>query len=127
MAVGLAQLYTGRVMKLVVVAVVLAGCGKENPNCKPAVDHVFELTVRGPNKEMAAPGKEEQAIIDQIKKQSLDRCNSDGLSVEQRDCILAAKSLTDRSFLTCPALVAKPPRWIIAPIGNPDAIPPEVR
>lgn len=104
-----------------------AGCGEENPNCKPAVEHVFELTVRGPNKEMTAPGAEEQAIIDQVKRQSLDRCNRDGLSVEQRDCILAAKSLADRTFLMCAALVAKPPRWIVAPIGNPDLIPPEQR
>lgn len=129
MALGVAELHARRAMRyvVVVVAVALAGCGEQNPNCKPAVDHVFAITVRGPNQELPAPRADEQAIIDQIKRQALDRCNRDGLSVEQRDCILAAKSLNDRAFLTCPALVAKPPGWIIAPIGNPDLIPSEPR
>lgn len=108
--------------KLALVAVGLAcaiGCNKSSTDCKRAVDHVFMLTLQGPK-----PSSDEQAAIDQIQRMALDRCESEGLSPAQRDCILAAKALSDRQFLMCPALVARPPTWIIAPIGDPDSMLP---
>jgi hypothetical protein len=68
------------------------------------------------------PGSDEQAIIDGVVKLSITQCDGEGLSDAQRDCILAAKSMTDRGFLTCPALVAQKPSWIIAPIGHPELV-----
>ncbi len=107
-------------MRLFFALGLLAACHKPSPNCERAVTHVFALTTAGPPG--SKPHADEQAVIDQIQKASIDRCDGEGLSDAQRDCILAAKSLTDRAFLTCPALVAKPPSWIIAPIGHPEAI-----
>ena len=104
-------------LALVVLAV---GCAKSD--CDRAVHHVFELTTAGPK-----PSAEEQAAIDLVEKASVAKCDEEGLSAAQRDCILAAPSLWDRTFLTCPALVAKHPGWIIAPIGDPDAVPPRMR
>jgi hypothetical protein len=108
-------------MRRILVVAVLAACNSPSPNCKRAVKHVFKLTTHAgpPGTE---PKADEQAIIDQIEKKTLDACTKEGLSDAQRDCILAAKSLFDRTFLTCPALVAKPPSWIIAPIGHPEAV-----
>ena len=68
------------------------------------------------------PKADERAAIDQIKKATMDRCDSEGLSDAQRDCILPARSLDDRAFLMCPALVAKKPSWLIAPIGHPEML-----
>ena len=109
-------------MKALLALALVCGCGKDDASCKQAVDHVFALTLVGPK-----PSADEQRAIDQVRRHTLARCNSEGLSVAQRDCILAAKTLTERTFLTCPALVAKPPSWIIAPIGRPDLVgpPPE--
>lgn len=105
--------------RLAVVALVM-GCGKSD--CDRAVRHVFDLTTMGPK-----PGADEQVAIDAVVKLSVARCEEEGLSDAQRDCILAAPSLWDRTFLTCPALVARKPSWIIAPIGDPDAVPPKLR
>ncbi len=107
-------------MRVFLAFAVLAACHKPSRNCERAVEHVFALVADGPPG--SKPHAEEQAAIDQIQKAANDHCDSEGLSDAQRDCILAAKSLTDRAFLTCPALVARPPSWIIAPIGRPEAI-----
>jgi hypothetical protein len=104
--------------RFALVVAVLAACSKSNPNCEPAVKHVMRLAEGPPG--VPRPKGEEKFVIEQITKQVLQVCNDEGLTEAQRDCILAAKSLTERSFLTCPALVAKPPSWIMAPIGHPD-------
>jgi hypothetical protein len=106
------------IARVIVALALVAGC-KDDPNCKQAVDHVFALMLVGPK-----PSADEQRVIDHVKDQTLGRCNDEGLSVAQRDCILAAKSLTEQTFLTCPALVARPPSWISAPIGRPDLVGP---
>jgi len=108
-------------MRLFLVIAFLAAC-RDTPsgNCERAVKHVVTLTTAGPPG--SKPHADEQSVIDQIAKTSIERCNTEGLSDAQRDCILAAKSLKDRAFLTCPALVAKKPSWIIAPIGQPEVI-----
>jgi len=110
-------------MRYAMIALVglLVACDKPHPNCEKAVKHVFHLTVY-PVEGAPKPGRDEQAVIDQIASKALDSCKSEGLSDAQRDCIVAAKSLTERSFLMCPALVAKPPTWIIAPIGHPELL-----
>lgn len=108
-------------MRLVLASlVVLAACSKSNPNCERAVRHVMTLSLGPPG--TPAPSSDEQAVIDQIARVTLERCTDEGLSDAQRDCILAAPSLTDRTFLTCPALVATRPSWIIAPIGEPERL-----
>ena len=106
-------------MRLVLLGLAcLVGCGDSNPDCARAVRHVLELTTSvGPK-----PSAEEQAVIDEVGRQSTKQCEREGLSTAQRDCILAAKSLDDRAFLMCPALVAKKPSWIIAPIGHPEVL-----
>ncbi|HEY5926042.1 MAG TPA: hypothetical protein VIV11_30360 [Kofleriaceae bacterium] len=105
-------------MRLVLVALAgLVGCGDSNSDCARAVRHVFDLTTK-----VGKPGAEEQAVIDQIARQTTRACEREGLSAAQRDCILAAKALDDRQFLMCPALVAKKPSWIIAPIGHPEVL-----
>ena len=108
-------------MRTVVFAILLAACKQSTtPNCERAVTHVFALTTQGPK-----PGADEQAMIDEIVKMTKQRCDEEGLSDAQRDCILAAKSLLeDRTFLMCPALVEKKPSWLVAPIGHPEAVDP---
>ncbi len=98
----------------------IAACSKPSPDCERATRHVLDLVTSGPPD--SKPSAEEQGVIDQIHKAALERCTDEGLSAAQRDCILAAPSLMDRAFLTCPALVAKPPTWIKAPIGHPEVI-----
>lgn len=105
-------------MKLATILVLAAACHKPSANCERAVKHVVTLTLVAGTK----PKADEQAAIDQIEKGTMDQCDSEGLSDAQRDCILAARSLDDRTFLMCPALVAKPPSWIFAPIGHPEVI-----
>jgi hypothetical protein len=107
-------------MRLALVLALLAACHKPNPSCERAVKHVIALTTQGPPG--SEPKDDEKSAIDQVIKVSIDRCDDEGLSDAQRDCILAAKSLTDREFLMCPALVAKKPTWIIAPIGHPEML-----
>ena len=102
---------------LLLLAGVVACNSDADVRCERGVRHVFALTVVGPK-----PGAEEQAVIDQIVDQTLAECRREGLSQAQLDCILAARALTDRSFLTCPALVARKPSWIIAPIGQPELL-----
>ena len=108
-----------QVMRVVLLGLLVA-CGKSNPNCEPAVKHVMRLAEGPPGTK--PPSGEERSVIDHVVKISIDRCNDEGLSDAQRDCIVAAKSLDDRTFLMCPALVAKKPSWIIAPIGHPEVL-----
>ncbi len=107
-------------MRIVLLLLVFGACHKANPSCEQAVKHVVKMATAGPPG--SEPKADEQRAIDTIVDASIDRCTEEGLSDAQRDCILAAKSLQDRAFLSCPALVAKPPSWIIAPIGHPEAI-----
>lgn len=107
-------------MRLLLVLGLLAACSKPNPNCERAVNHVFTLVTDGPPG--SEPHADEQAIIDQIAKAALGQCRREGLSDAQRDCILAAKTLVEREFITCAALVAKRPTWINAPIGHPEVL-----
>jgi hypothetical protein len=108
-----------RLVLVVALLVSLAGCRKPSSSCERAVKHLIKLTTHAgpPGSE---PKADEQAAIDQIEKITVDACTKEGLSDAQRDCVLAAKSLMERAFLTCPALVAKPPSWIKAPIGHPE-------
>lgn len=107
-------------MRILIALAFVTACHKPSPNCERAVRQVIALTTAGPPD--SKPKADEQAVIDQVQHASIDRCNAEGLSDAQRDCILAAKSLRDRAFLTCPALVKTPPTWIIAPIGHPEAL-----
>ncbi|MBL0219575.1 MAG: hypothetical protein IPQ07_37630 [Myxococcales bacterium] len=107
-------------MRTLVLLLAVCACHKTDPNCERAVKHVIGLTTAGPPG--SEPKADEQRVIDQVVQASIDRCSDEGLSEAQRDCVLAAKSLRDRSFLMCPALVAKPPSWIIAPIGHPEVL-----
>lgn len=108
-------------MRTLALVLALGACQKATPNCERAVKHLIVLTTTAgpPGSE---PGADEQRAIDKIVEITIDRCSDEGLSDAQRDCILAAKSLDDRAFLMCPALVEKKPSWIIAPIGNPELI-----
>ena len=105
-------------LRSIVVLALLAGCDKPHPNCERAVNHLFALITAGPPE--SRPAADEQAAIDQVKRMSLEQCKKEGLSDAQRDCIVAAKSMMEREFLMCPALVAKQPTWILAPIGHPE-------
>ena len=107
-------------MRTIALLVLLGACHKTDPNCERAVKHVIALTTAGPPG--SAPSGEEQRAIDQVVDMSIDRCTDEGLSDAQRDCILAATSLEQRNFLMCPALVAKQPSWLIAPIGHPELL-----
>ncbi len=110
-----------RVLAIALVALVALGaCRKTNPSCERAVKHVIALTTSGPPG--SEPQAEEQRVIDQVIELTIERCSDEGLSDAQRDCILAATSLAERTFLMCPALVAKKPSWVIAPIGHPELI-----
>jgi hypothetical protein len=81
----------------------LAACKPaSNSDCARAVHHLVAVMEEG-----GKPSDDERAAIDQVAKASIERCEKEGLSVAQRDCVLATKSLTDRTFLMCPALVAK--------------------
>lgn len=105
---------------VLLLALLIGGCNRRNPSCERAVKHVFELTTGGPPG--SEPKGEEKAAIDAIRSQTMDVCTREGLSDAQLACILSAKSLFDRAFLMCPALVAKKPSWIIAPIGQPELL-----
>lgn len=69
------------------------------------------MTTAGPPG--SEPKGDEQRAIDSIVDATIDRCTHEGLT---------ATSLQDRTFLTCPALVAAKPSWIIAPIGHPEVV-----
>jgi hypothetical protein len=105
---------------LLLLALLTPACDHPNPSCERAVKHVFDLTTDGPPG--SEPKGEEKQAIEMIRSQTVDRCTSEGISDAQLACILAAKSLFERTFLMCPALVAKKPSWIIAPIGHPEVL-----
>jgi hypothetical protein len=109
-------------MRTALLLLLLVGaCKKPNPNCERSVKHVFDLTM-SMGGVLSEPKGLEKSAVEQARKAAMDRCKDEGLSDAQRDCIVAAKSLFDRDFLMCPALVAKPPTWIIAPIGHPELL-----
>ena len=95
------------------LVLVVAGCGKSD--CQRAVHHVTELTTHAGPKG-SEPKADEQAVIDRIEQVTIAACEREGLSAEQRDCILAMKTFGDMDAVTkCPAIAAKRPTWLIAP------------
>jgi hypothetical protein len=58
----------------------------------------------------------EKSVMEDAARTSLETCRSEGLSKEQADCILAVKDVQGLVTLrSCPAIVAKKPRWLILP------------
>jgi len=71
-------------LRIALAVGLLAACGKPSRNCELAVKHVTTIvTTSGPPG--SEPGSQEQAVIDQTAKVTLDRCNDEGLSDAQRD------------------------------------------
>jgi hypothetical protein len=101
---------------LMVVAVVgaLAAC-RGKSNCEVAVHHVMTvLAIDTPAG--SEPKADEQAVIDQVEAQSVVQCTREGLSDEQRACILAIKRTEDLAASSaCAALEAKHPSWLLTP------------
>jgi hypothetical protein len=94
--------------------VVAIGCGRKS-DCERAVHHLLQVTTH-----IGAPGSEpkadEQEVLDQVEKMTIVRCEDEGLSAAQRDCILAMKTFEDLKAVTrCPAIAAKQPSWVLVP------------
>jgi hypothetical protein len=94
-----------------------AACGKDSkPNtmtdtCTSGVDHVFKLT-----SSVGTPSADEQRAMDEVKKQGLAQCRTEGLSQAQLDCILATRDVESLSKLgECPAIKSKRPSWLMLP------------
>ena len=104
---------SARVALLVITA--LAACGSKRSNCEVAVHHVAKTLAIG-TPAGSAPKADEQAVIDQVEAQSIALCTREGLSDEQRACILAVKSVEDLAASSaCAALKAKHPSWLLTP------------
>jgi hypothetical protein len=104
-------------MALMVVAVVaaLAACGGKSSNCEVAVHHVMKVLASG-TPAGSEPKADEQAVIDQVEAQSVVQCTKEGLTDEQRACILAIKRTEDLAASSaCAALEAKHPSWLLTP------------
>lgn len=103
-------------MRLLFALVLFAACSKspDAERCERGVGRVFDLTTH-PHPKAKPPGAEEQAIIDQVVKQTKSACEVEGLSEAQLDCLLAMKSFDDmKTIHLCPAIKAKHPSWLIA-------------
>jgi hypothetical protein len=93
----------------------LAGC--RNPDCERAVHRITEIVGAAPKG--SEPSAEEQSVIDAVARAMVGKCTSEGLTPEQRDCILAAKTYDDMSKLgSCPAIKAHKPSWLIVPMPD---------
>jgi hypothetical protein len=92
----------------IIVALAAGACGRGQPDlCAGAVRHVFELAGGGAS-------KDEQRVIDAVASTTLARCQQEGLSQAQADCILAARGLEWSDQLrACPAFAARPASWVI--------------
>lgn len=90
---------------LAALAAGACGHGKPDP-CAGAVRHAFELTSAGAS-------KDEQQGIDKVAATTLARCQQEGLSQAQADCILAAHGPEWGDQLRgCPAFAARPASWV---------------
>ncbi len=103
------------IMRIALLLVAVVGCSKSPvaERCDRGVKRVFELTTHvGGGK----PGADEQEIINDVQRQAIGTCESEGLTVEQLDCILAMKTFDDMKTVgACPAIKAKHPSWLLAP------------
>jgi hypothetical protein len=98
---------------LFVVALLAAACGGKKANCDVAVHHLMKLLASDPPAG-SEPKADEQAVIDQVEAQSVVQCTKEGLSDEQRDCILAIKSAKELAASSdCAAIKAKHPSWLL--------------
>lgn len=96
-----------------IVALALAACGSKGDLCSKVVAHMANGPTGLPD---SKPSAQEQEVIDLVVKQTVDQCRKEGLSQEQADCILAAKTMQDRLLLIeCPAIKAKKPEWLRVP------------
>lgn len=103
------------------LALGLPGCEKqvatEETNdtltlCKATVNHVDEIisTVGG------ASGMSEKITSKAAVHMSIVKCESEGLSQAQADCILSAKNFEEFMAIgSCEAIVAKRPSWLNVP------------
>ena len=61
-----------------------------------------------------------------VEQGSLQRCNEEGLSEPQLDCILRVKTMEDLARLrACPAIAGRVPTWIHVPA--PEDLPPSLQ
>jgi len=88
-------------------AVALTACGRGKPDlCTGAVRHAFEIVGAG-------AAKDERQAIDAIAGAALAKCQQEGLSQAQADCILAAHGPEWSDQLrACPAFAARPASWV---------------
>lgn len=94
-----------------------AGCAQKQAEarCEQSVGHMFAV-VQAPLANGAQLAPMEKAVMEAAVKTSMATCRSEGLSQEQADCILAVKDVPGLATLrSCPAIVAKKPRWLILP------------
>lgn len=101
------------VLSFAVAALVFSACGSKEDLCTQAVRQMLVDERMPPG---AKPGREEQEIIDLVVKQTVRECRKEGLSREQANCILAAKTFEQRMrLIECPAIKAKKPTWLRVP------------
>ncbi|HEX8112607.1 MAG TPA: hypothetical protein VF516_32980 [Kofleriaceae bacterium] len=90
---------------VVLAALMLTACGRGKPDlCAGAVRHVLELT--------SGASKDGKPATDAITA-TTSRCQQEGLSQPQADCILAAQGPEWSDQLrACPAFAARPASWV---------------
>ena len=96
----------------------LAACGRKSTSpdtadlCARGVSHVTQLLTAPPG----TPSADEQRAIDAIKQMSITRCQEEGLTQAQLDCLLAAKDWAAFKELgSCAAIKDRKPGWLILP------------
>jgi hypothetical protein len=84
-----------------------AACGRGKPDlCAGATHHLFELAGAGTK-------AGEKQVIDANASATVAKCQQEGLSQPQADCILAAHGPEWADQLrACPAFAAKPASWV---------------
>ncbi len=106
---------TMKTMKTLLAVALLAACSGKPSNCELAVHHVMN-TLASNTPAGSEPKADEQAVIDQLGAQSVAQCTKEGLSDEQRDCILAIKGVGDLTKASdCAAIKAAHPSWLLTP------------
>jgi hypothetical protein len=97
---------------VLLVTTMLTGC--KSSDCERAVHRITEIVSTAPKGSEPSPA--EQSAIDAIERTTVSQCTSEGLTPEQRDCILAANTYDDMVKLgNCPAIQAHKPSWLIVP------------
>jgi hypothetical protein len=83
-------------MKRLVLAIALLGCGKPDsgPACPQVVDHMLEVT----KQQLTGHGNLELGN----RKQMIETCEQRKLTAAQRNCMMAAKTLTALGECTKP-------------------------